>query len=187
VALGHIHKPQDLNKGAQPPVIYPGSIERVDFGEVEDTKYYILADVGPGRDTQVEWCILPGRRFIDRSVHLESEEEILDCILAALPAQEELTNAIVRLVIEYPVEWETMLNEPAVRRYCESCFEFHLIRRPQREARLRLSNDAAISSLTAMDLLDVYWRSLNTNEEESRELQKLAQDVIATVSGGGAS
>ena len=33
VALGHIHKAQDLNEGAQPPVIYPGSIERVDFGE----------------------------------------------------------------------------------------------------------------------------------------------------------
>ena len=26
VALGHIHKPQNLNKDAHPPVIYPGSI-----------------------------------------------------------------------------------------------------------------------------------------------------------------
>ncbi len=34
VALGHIHKPQDLNQDGHPPVIYPGSIERVDFGEV---------------------------------------------------------------------------------------------------------------------------------------------------------
>ena len=34
VALGHIHKAQDVNKGCQPPVIYPGSIERVDFGEM---------------------------------------------------------------------------------------------------------------------------------------------------------
>lgn len=33
VALGHIHKHQDLNPGKQPPVVYPGSIERVDFGE----------------------------------------------------------------------------------------------------------------------------------------------------------
>ena len=35
VALGHIHKPQDLNEGGHPPVIYPGSIERVDFGEAQ--------------------------------------------------------------------------------------------------------------------------------------------------------
>ena len=32
-ALGHIHLFQDLNPGAQPPVVYPGSIERVNFGE----------------------------------------------------------------------------------------------------------------------------------------------------------
>jgi exonuclease SbcD len=45
VALGHIHKPQDLNEGYHPPVIYPGSIERVDFGEAEDDKFYVIADV----------------------------------------------------------------------------------------------------------------------------------------------
>jgi exonuclease SbcD len=28
VAMGHIHKPQDVNDGHQPPVVYPGSIER---------------------------------------------------------------------------------------------------------------------------------------------------------------
>ena len=36
VAMGHIHKPQDVNEGNQPPVIYPGSIERVDFGEAKE-------------------------------------------------------------------------------------------------------------------------------------------------------
>jgi hypothetical protein len=35
-----------------------------------------------------------------------------------------------------------------------------------------------------MDLLDVYWRSLNAGEEEAQELQKLAGDLIAGVSGG---
>ena len=45
VALGHIHKPQDLNENAHPPVIYPGSIERVDFGEAGDDKFFIIAEV----------------------------------------------------------------------------------------------------------------------------------------------
>ena len=190
VALGHIHKPQDLNEGSQPPVIYPGSIERVDFGEVEDEKFYVIADVQPGRDTQEEWRKRPGRPFIDRWLRLSSNngplspEEIERRLLSALPGQDELEGAIVRLVIEYPAGWDSLLNERALRRHTECCFEFHLVRRPQREARLRLPSDQAISSLTPLDLLDIYWRSLNASEEDTIELQKLAREVIAKYTDG---
>ena len=33
VALGHVHKHQSLNNGGYPPVVYSGSLERIDFGE----------------------------------------------------------------------------------------------------------------------------------------------------------
>nr|MBN1228431.1 exonuclease SbcCD subunit D [Anaerolineae bacterium] len=33
VALGHIHYHQDMNPGAYPPIVYSGSIDRIDFGE----------------------------------------------------------------------------------------------------------------------------------------------------------
>ena len=68
VAMGHIHKPQDLNEGNHPPVIYPGSIERVDFGEARDDKFFIVADVARGV-TQVQWRKIDGTRpFIERLV-----------------------------------------------------------------------------------------------------------------------
>lgn len=185
VALGHIHKPQDLNKGAQPPVIYPGSIERVDFGEVKDDKFFIIADVEAGRETRVEWRKLSGRKFYDQWVRLKSDQNISECLLGALPSQAEMDDAIVRLVIEYPLEWEPLINETELRHYAEACFEFHLVRRPQREARLRLPSDQVISSLTPEDLLEVYWRSLNTDADEVDALKKIAKEVIATVSGGG--
>ena len=51
VAMGHIHKPQDVNEGHHPPVIYPGSIERMDFGEAKDDKFYIIAEVALRRYT----------------------------------------------------------------------------------------------------------------------------------------
>lgn len=190
VALGHIHKPQNLNEGAQPPVIYPGSIERVDFGEVDDQKFYVIAHVEPEQDTRVEWRVLHGRKFFDRVVRLDassSQVDIPNRLIAALPPKEDLADAIVRLVIDYPADWETLLNEPELRRYAEPCFEFHLVRRPQREARLRISSDTAISSLTAVDLLDLYWKDIKTNAEESAELQKIAQEVIAAASGGDKS
>ncbi|MEN8614370.1 exonuclease SbcCD subunit D [Dehalogenimonas sp. THU2] len=47
VALGHLHKRQVLNE--TPPVIYSGSLERLDFGEEKDDKgfYIIEIDVLP--------------------------------------------------------------------------------------------------------------------------------------------
>ncbi len=76
VALGHIHKSQDLNEHSHPPVIYPGSIERVDFGEVDDKKFFVIADVTRGK-TNVNWRRLENiRPFIDRHVTLESPENV---------------------------------------------------------------------------------------------------------------
>jgi exonuclease SbcD len=183
-ALGHIHKPQDLNEGQQPPAVYPGSIERVDFGEVDDRKSFVIADVATGQPTRLDWRALPGRRFIDRWVRYASGDEVRLGAQTCLPPAEELEGAIVRLVVEYPAEHEPLLNEVEIRRQAEGCFAFHLVRRPQRQARLRLPTDTAISSLTAVDLLDVYWRSVNTDGEESAALRDLARQVIQRVSGG---
>ena len=68
VALGHIHKPQNLNENAHPPVIYPGSIERVDFGEAKDEKFFIIAEIEKGH-AEVHWQKLANiRPFIDLSI-----------------------------------------------------------------------------------------------------------------------
>ena len=88
VALGHIHKPQDLNPGAQPPVIYPGSIERVDFGEAADDRFFVIAHVGRG-NTRVEWKKLTqARRFIERRTTLKP------ALAAAEASAENVTEAL---------------------------------------------------------------------------------------------
>jgi exonuclease SbcD len=94
-----------------------------------------------------------------------------------------MVDAVVRLVLEYPAELDPLVNETELRRIAEPAFEFHLVRRPQREARLRLPNDVAISSLSPLDLLDKYWGSLNTEAVEVTELQKMAREVISSISG----
>ena len=182
VALGHIHKPQNLNENAHPPVIYPGSIERVDFGEAEDDKFYIIADVQRGQ-TRVEWCKLPGRKFVDRYLHLTSQENIREQMTGALPPADELQDALVRLIVDYPYDWEPLLDETAVRAHASQAFEFHFVRRPRREARLRLPQEQGVGTYTPLELLDVYWKSLHTSAGESDELQKLAEQVIQSTLG----
>ena len=176
VALGHIHKPQDLNANAHPPVIYPGSIERVDFGEAGDDKFFIIADIEKGH-ALVEWRQLTGvRPFIDRFVQLDSPGDVTAALKSALPAPDRLSNAIVRLTVDYLREWDTLIDEAELRRYAEAAFEFHLVKHPQIESRIRLPADQTVSSLSPLDLLDQYWRASKTGEAEA--LQKLAKDII---------
>ncbi len=179
VAMGHIHKAQDLNEAAHPPVVYPGSIERVDFGEAADEKYFVIAHVERGH-TEVEWRKLKGiRPFIDRSLRLKSQEDVTCQLLKSLPAASKLEGAIVRLVLEYPREWEALIDEAALREYTSAAFEFHLIRHPEVEARSRLAQDETIGSLTSLELLDRYWKTSHVEASERESLHKLAAELIA--------
>ncbi|MBC8504744.1 MAG: exonuclease SbcCD subunit D [Anaerolineales bacterium] len=178
VALGHIHKPQDLNKNTQPPVIYPGSIERVDFGEADDDKFYVIAEVDKGA-TEVAWRQITGiRTFVDRFVRLESQEGIIDQLRSALPPKEKLKDAIVRLVLEYPREWESMIDEASLREHAAEAFEFHLVKRPQQENRIRLPEDQTVGTLSPQELLEIYWKANHADPETIEELKNLAGEII---------
>ncbi len=177
VAMGHIHKPQDVNKGNHPPVIYPGSIERIDFGEAKDDKFYIIADVSRGA-TKVNWRKIEGTRpFIERRVVIESGENVLDQLVNALPSQSKMTDAIVKLTVEYPRELDVLIDENALRKHTESTFEFHLAKRPKTEARVRIPDGQTVGSLSPLELLNQYFESAKI--KESDELQKLAREIIA--------
>jgi DNA repair protein SbcD/Mre11 len=186
VALGHIHKPQDLNEGAHPPVIYPGSIERVDFGEADDRKYFILAEVKKGH-TKVTWRELKNiRPFVDIYVRLDSDKDINHKLQSALPPQEDLENAIVRMIIQYHRDWEPLIDETALRTLTAAAFEFHLVKRPQMEARVRLPEGRAASSLGFIELLDIYWDASKSGFEADKKqvLNQLAKTIIDEVNSG---
>jgi DNA repair protein SbcD/Mre11 len=75
VALGHIHKGQVLNES--PPVIYSGSLERLDFGDEEDEKGFYLINIdqeaGQKKSTFSFQAIDP-RRFFTLSVDIATQD-----------------------------------------------------------------------------------------------------------------
>lgn len=177
VAMGHIHKPQDVNEGSQPPVVYPGSIERVDFGEAGEERFFVIAHVEAGKDTRVDWRRLNGTRpFIERRVRLESGENVAERLMSALPTVKQMEGAVVKLTVEYPREYDALIDEPALRKHAENAFEFHLVKRPQIEARARIAEDQSVGSLGPLELLDIYWRAVKTGEAEA--LQNLAREIL---------
>lgn len=98
VALGHIHRHQNLNPGGI-PVVYSSSIERVSFREADDPKGFVLVQIetSQGRkQTSYEFVETPARRFIDLYVDVRASNNPTERILEAL-ARHPIADAIVRL------------------------------------------------------------------------------------------
>lgn len=95
VALGHIHKYQNLSPNDTIPVVYPGSIDRVDFGERDEDKGYIIAKVSRGKSTY-RFESLPVRDCIQIRVEPDEGEDLTEAILAGIAAQ-PIDDAIVRV------------------------------------------------------------------------------------------
>jgi exonuclease SbcD len=87
-----------------------------------------------------------------------------------------MDGAVVKLTVEYPREFDALIDEAALRKQAERSFEFHLVKRPQTEARIRLPADQTVSSLSPLELLDQFWRA--TKVEEAEELQSLAREIL---------
>ncbi|QIZ71834.1 exonuclease subunit SbcD [Oxynema aestuarii] len=100
VALGHVHRHQNLNPSNDPPIVYPGSIERVDFSEQNEEKGYVLVELARG-SARWEFCPLPVRRFCTIRVDL-SEAEAPQAELERAIARASIGDAVVRLIYQIP-------------------------------------------------------------------------------------
>ena len=74
-------------------------------------------------------------------------------------------------------EWDALIDEPALRKYAVKAFEFHLVKKPKTQARVRIPEGQVVSSLSPMDLLEQYFDSAKVSDRDG--LQKLAREIIA--------
>jgi exonuclease SbcD len=92
VALGHVHRHQILCE--QPLMVYPGSIERVDFSEEQEDKGYMLVHLERGQ-IAAEFCSLPVRPFKTIKVDLTQTKEPQTKLLEAI-GKNAIDAAVVR-------------------------------------------------------------------------------------------
>jgi exonuclease SbcD len=185
VALGHIHQHQNLNENGYPPIIYSGSIEKMDFGELHDQKSYIVAEV-ERKDTHFAFHKLQGRKFLSREVEIAEREDITETILSQMPARETLQDAIFRLVLRYPRKWEALIDERRIRAYAEGAFEFYLVRNTHDGVRVKLpEGSASLTQMPAQQLLELYWKAVHLDDEvQVEELQRMAAAIMHSYERG---
>jgi exonuclease SbcD len=175
VALGHIHKHQCLVE--DPPVVYCGSLERIDFGEAEESKGFVLVDLAKGK---VNWRFVPvdARRFVAIRVRADGENptrQVLDAI-AAHPIQD----AVVRLTIQTTPQANPKLDDVAIRRALAPAFYIAAITREvERPTRLRLGTQESIEALTPLQLLERYLITRQVAPERISVLLRYAQQLLA--------
>ena len=178
VALGHIHKHQSLNPGGHPPVVYAGSIERIDFGEVREKKGFVLAEVSRG-ECQWEFIPLKTRRFLDYALDTPSADTFMEDVMVDLPQPDDVKDAVCRVTLVYPREWESLLDEAAIRERFTEAFSLQLVRRTSIDNRARLGDTVNTEEMSPLQLLEQYWLAAGLDPGETAALQELAGDILA--------
>ena len=183
VALGHIHRHQVLSEN--PPVVYAGSLESLDFNDEDDEKGFYLVDIESDGETgqrKVTFDFHPvaGRRFVTVSVNIEAED--LDPTATVLKAiaerAESLQGAIVRLSLTLPAQVEGQLRDGDIRNALKETYFFTIAREIQREARLRLGSQAAAEEITPLDALKAYLESKKVSPERTKVLLEYGERLI---------
>jgi len=172
IALGHIHKHQVLNQS--PPVVYAGSLERLDFSEADDDKGFYLVEIGEGdgrRAVSFEFHPVEGRRFLTIEVNIAPDDiEPTATVLKSIAEREnEVKEAVVRLNISLPAGLEGELRDSEIRDALKGAHYLVIARDIRRESRLRLGV-APAEGISPLDALKTYLQSRKDVSEERAEI-----------------
>ncbi len=167
VALGHIHKHQVLSE--HPPVVYSGSLERVDFGEEKDDKGFCVVEIEPGAlGKQVSFQFQPVKVRHFRTIEVDVEPDDLDptgTVLREIRKYEgEVDNAVVRLQINLTEENEGQLRDSEIRDALKGAHYATVAKDVERETRIRLGQ-STVEEIAPLEALKTY---LEVNYEPER-------------------
>jgi exonuclease SbcD len=182
VALGHHHCYQMLHP--HPPMVYAGSMQRVDFGEEGDDKGFVIVHLDPAKprgervqSQDVVFRKVKARRFVTIEVRPRQEDptsEVLDAI-----AKKDVHDAVVRVLLTLTPSQNSHLDERAVR---AALSDAHVIasvsRTVERGVRARLGRDLPLEALTPLEALRLHLENTKVPPDRRAVLLEYARPII---------
>ena len=165
VALGHIHKHQNVGKN----IVYSGSIERVDWGERDDDKGFVIADIDMER---TKWKFVSAMPVPMLNIELEYKDikklrniDVEDAIVRVVinMSRDGIPNSTVRAKVmdylgtNYHILDALNISTPRI---------------------VRAQAASGLSSMSTMDLLESYFENAGLLDARIDELLDAAEDII---------
>jgi exonuclease SbcD len=175
VALGHIHRHQDLNPGALPPVVYSGSLERIDFGEETEPKGFCWVELGRSR---TQWTFIPvaARPFRTLRIDLRTADDPTAAALQAVAGQ-DIHDTVVRVLLQLRDDQQAALRDRELEQALGSASSVSIGREVEQQARSRLG-ELATETLTPLELVERYFTSRGETSQRMRVLLHKAEELL---------
>ena len=213
VALGHIHKHQNLTAnetpfprplppsaksltgegespspvaggfatgegrgGGLPPVVYSGSLERIDFGEEVEDKGFCWLNLARGQTTW-EFVRVHARPFRTIKVDAREEDDPTAAVIAKI-GERDIEGAVVRVLIRLREGQEAALRRREIERALERAESIAAISTEvERETRVA-GVGSTPEALTPLQWTERYFVSKNKPPERVQHLLKAAQALF---------
>ncbi len=182
VALGHVHTHQNLNPSNDPPVIYPGSIERVDFSEEKEDKGYIMIEMAEkASPIEVNWTfhLLPTRPFKTIKLDVTTSQDVQGDLLKAIKAQ-NIKEAVVRLHYTLSKEQVDLINLKVLHEALKEAHTYSI--RPElntHKSLQRLPELGVGSHIDPLDALKIYINSKDDLKEIAKDILEAGQILLS--------
>ena len=181
VALGHVHKDQVLIES--PPVIYSGSLERVDFGEKKDIKGFYVIEIEPKKsqgNRLVSYKKIPvsARNFREYIINIPKETEFPVNIIEEELKSNDIKDSIARITIESTREHYESINDPKIQSILSNAK--YLVSTELKLISEKKINDLQITeNLGIIDSFEKYLENFKEiNDQKRKRLLDFGKEII---------
>jgi exonuclease SbcD len=173
--MGHIHKFQDLNKRAHPPVVYCGSTDRMDFSEKDEPKGFVLVSLMKG-SAEYEHIPVDVRPFIEIEVDADVDDPT-ERILKAI-GERTIDDAVVKLIYRISRSKLDLIRESEIKEALSKAFLVVSLTRDVSDDRQLTRNKLLNEGLDPAQALEMYLDTKDDFRERKSELIECAKPLI---------
>ena len=183
ISGNHFYLP--LNK---PLTIYPGSIERIDFGEEKDPKGFIELEVNKNKhgrisfESNYKFIKTPARRFLTINIKVKENVNPTKEIISKIK-KEKIDDAIVKINIKHHYNQTEALENSKIQKAQSKA---HVVAGINTEIIDMLKTEQVVfykEDSSWQDLLNEYLSKQKISKGRSQKLTEAAQDLAEELEG----